>query len=176
MQISCPTPESVTAYAQAGYWTPFSTAEFWRLNARSRPGAPAISDETSTYTWSEGVAAFEAIADRIISAGVERDAVLLVQAPNSALLLLFRLACEVAGVLPAFLHVGFRRSEIEAVLRKVRPAGAVFSTEPNLDLSPLYGDLKREFGLRFLFTVEPGSQGIPSLSSFSRAAATGSEG
>lgn len=177
MQISCPTPESVNAYAQAGYWTPFSTAEFWRLNARSRPAAPAISDETSTYTWSEGVAAFEAIADRIISAGVERDAVLLVQAPNSALLLLFRLACEVAGVLPAFLHVGFRRSEIEAVLRKVRPAGAVFSTEPNLDLSPLYGHLKREFGLRFLFTVEPGSShGIPSIGGFSRAAVTGAAG
>lgn len=117
------------AFVRAGYWSPELTVDFWSRNSQSRPNALAVVDERVAYTWAEGARAINAIASGLIAAGVPRDGVLLVQAPNSALHVLFRLACEKAGVIPAILHLGFRRSEIEAVARKVNPIGAVIATE-----------------------------------------------
>lgn len=122
------TREMTEAYVKAGYWSPDLTVDFWCRNAQLRPNALALIDERVAYTWAEGDRAIDAIGTGLIAAEIPRDSVLLVQAPNSALSVLFRLACEKAGIVPAFLHLGFRRSEIGAVAKKVNPVGAVFAT------------------------------------------------
>ncbi|OGA03115.1 MAG: hypothetical protein A3I00_01095 [Betaproteobacteria bacterium RIFCSPLOWO2_02_FULL_64_12] len=161
--VSRYTREMTDAYVRAGHWTPEATVDFWDRNARSRPGEAALADGRAAYTWAEGVRAIDAIAAGLIGAGIPRDGVLLVQAPNSALLVLFRLACEKAGVIPAFLHIGFRRSEIEAVARKLNPVGALVAAGGKVDLPALYEELRPSRGLRRLFTVEANAAGFPSL-------------
>lgn len=164
--VSRYTPEMIDSYVEAGYWTTDSTVDFWERNARLRPGRSALADGQVTYTWAEAVRAIDAIAGGLVEAGIPRDGVIMVQAPNSALLVLFRLACEKAGAIPAFLHIGFRRSEIEAVAKKVRPAGALIAFGGKTDLLPLYEELKSTLGLRHLLTVGPGPARIPSIAKF----------
>jgi non-ribosomal peptide synthetase component E (peptide arylation enzyme) len=171
--ISRYTQNVIDAYVQAGHWSPDVTVDFWGRNAQSRPKALAVVDDRVAYTWAEGVRAIDAIGTGLIAAGVPRDGVLLVQAPNSALFVLFRLACEKAGIIPAFLHLGFRRSEIEAVARKVNPVGAVFATEDKQDLLSLYKELKPKLGLQHLFSIESASSGVPSIADLARGPATG---
>ena len=161
--VSRYTPEMIRAYVEAGHWSPLSTSHFWDRNAASQPDKPALADGQAAYTWASGAAAVDAIAAGLIEAGVPRDGVLLVQAPNSALLVLFRLACEKAGIVPAFLHTGFRRSEIESVSAKVDPVGAVVAADAKAELFSLYRSLAPALNLRHLFTVEPNALGIPSI-------------
>jgi len=167
--VSRYTQEMIHSWVQAGHWTPRSTADFWDRNAGSHPDRPALADGHATYSWAAGASAVDAIAAGLINAGVPRDGVLLVQAANSAVLVLFRLACEKAGVIPAFLHAGFRRSEIEAVSRKVHPVGAVVATGGKTDLLPVYRSLGTALNLQFLFTLEPNSAGVPSITDFAGA-------
>jgi 2,3-dihydroxybenzoate-AMP ligase/acyl-CoA synthetase len=168
--VSRYTPEMITSYVEAGYWTPQATVDFWNRNASLNPGLPALADGHASYTWSEGKRAIEAIAGALVEAGMPRDGVVLVQAPNSALLVLFRLACESAGIIPAFLHVGFRRAEIEAVARKVAPVAAVVASGEKTDLLRLYQELMPVLGLRCLFSLEPRA-GYPSIAGFAAGAA-----
>ena len=169
--VSRYTREMIDLYVREGYWTPERTVDFWFRNAQSRPNGCAIADRCDAYTWSEGVRAIEAIAAGLVAAGVPRDGVLLAQVPNSSLFVLFRLACERAGVIPAFLHSGFRRSEIEAVARKVKPVGAVISTLGKFDHLPLYRELAQRLGLAHLFTIECNPHGIPSIADLAVASA-----
>jgi 2,3-dihydroxybenzoate-AMP ligase/acyl-CoA synthetase len=168
--VSRYTPEMITSYVEAGYWTPQATVDFWNRNTSLYPGLPALADGHASYTWSEGKRAIEAIAGALVEAGMPRDGVVLVQAPNSALLVLFRLACESAGIIPAFLHVGFRRAEIEAVARKVAPVAAVVASGEKTDLLRLYQELMPVLGLRCLFSLEPRA-GYPSIAGFAAGAA-----
>jgi non-ribosomal peptide synthetase component E (peptide arylation enzyme) len=160
------TQEMIERYVQDGHWTPLRTFGFWLGNARLRPGGGAVTDGAESYTWAEGVRAVGAIAEGLVASGVPRDGRLLVQAPNSALFVLFRLACEEAGIIPVFLHQGFRRSEIEAVARKVKPVGALYADRNGAELSALYAGLRNRLGLQYLFTFEPGENGIPSIREF----------
>ena len=161
--VSRYTRDMIDAYVEAGHWTPTSTVDYWDRNARSRPDQTALADGRAAYTWSAGARAIDAIAAGLVAAGVPRDGVLLVQAANSALFVLFRLACEKAGVIPAFLHAGFRRSEIEAVARKVHPVGAVITAGGKVDVLPLYESLRSALNLRYLFTLEPNTAGLPAI-------------
>ena len=166
--VSRYTREMIDAYVDAGHWTPHSTVDYWERNARSRPFETALADGSAVYTWADGARAIDAIAAELVGAGIPRDGVLLVQAPNSALLVLFRLACEQAGVIPAFLHIGFRRSEIQAVARKINPVGALIAAGGRVDLLDLYEELRPSLGLRCLFTVEANASGVASLAQFAQ--------
>ena len=161
--VSRYTREMIQAYVEAGHWTPHATSDFWDRNAASRPDRPALADGRASYTWASGAAAVDAIASGLIDAGVPRDGVLLVQAADSAILVLFRLACEKAGIIPAFLHAGFRRSEIEAVSRKISPVGAVVGADEKAGLLSLYRSPGASLNLQFLFTLEPNSLGLASI-------------
>lgn len=158
------TDEMIDAWVAGGHWTPERTVDFWRRNAVTRPDGPALADDRFTYSWSEAMCAVDGIAGGLIRAGIPRDAVLLAQGPNSALFVLFKLACEEAGVIPAFLHAGFRRAEIDAVARKVHPVGAVIGVDDRFDAVGLYRDLSgRQPGMSHLFTIERNSQELPSI-------------
>jgi len=158
------TDEMIDAWVAAGHWTPERTVDFWRENARTRPDAAALADDRVAYTWSEAMRAIDGIAGGLITAGIPRDAVLLAQGPNSALFVLFKLACEEAGVIPAFLHAGFRRAEIDAVAQKVHPVGAVVGADDRFDAVGLYRDLSGRLpAMSHLFCIERNSHELPSI-------------
>jgi len=166
------TDEMIDAWVAAGHWCPERTVDYWRRNAQSRPDAGALADAQSAYTWSEAMRAVDGIAAGMVAAGVPRDGVLLAQGPNSALFVLFRLACEEAGVIPAFLHAGFRRAEIDAVAEKVDPAGAVIGADGRFDAVGLYRDLRGRLpGMSQLFSIERNSQDLPSIAEFAQGPA-----
>ena len=166
------TDEMIDAWVAAGHWRPDRTVDYWRRNAQSRPDAAALADAQSAYTWAEALRAVDGIAAGLVAAGVPRDGVLLAQGPNSALFVLFRLACEEAGVIPAFLHAGFRRAEIETIAQKVDPVGAVIGADGRFDAVRLYRDLRGHLpGMSHLFCIERNSQDLPSIAELAQGPA-----
>ncbi|MCZ2076260.1 MAG: AMP-binding protein [Bryobacterales bacterium] len=162
------TQKTTTAFVQANYWRPELTVDFWRHHSESRPDALAVADERVAYTWAESVRMIDAIAHGLIAAGVPQDHVLLIQAPNSALYVLLRLACEEAGIIPAFLPLGFRRSEIQAIAKKLNPVGAIIETSGKHNLLALYRTLKSELCFSHLFSMETTTTQIPSIANLVR--------
>lgn len=132
----------VRQYVAAGYWTPDYTVDFWRRNAAARPERLGVVAGDGRYTWKEALARIEQIAGGLLGDGWRRDDVIVLQASNSAELLLLRLACEAAGIVAALVPSTFSRSEIEAVVRQVKPRGvAVSPGERARELLGHYPDL-----------------------------------
>lgn len=136
----------VRKYVDAGYWTPEYPVDFWRRNAESRPHQLALSAPDGRYTWAESAARIDAFAAGLLADGWERDEVLVLQAPNSADLLLMRLACEAVGVVTALVPVTFSRAEVTSILRHLNPRGvAVPAGERGAELLPFYAGLARRY-------------------------------
>lgn len=136
------TPELVRAYAAAGYWTPDYAVDFWRRNARERPDKEALCAPDGRYTWAQAVALVESVAAGLLDDGWRRDDRLLLQAPNSAALLILRLACEAAGVVSVLVPPTFARAEIEAVVDLLAPRGvAVAASRRGAELLAVYESL-----------------------------------
>lgn len=117
------TDDLVREYVAAGYWTPDYPVDFWRKNAKLRPDRPAIVAADGSYTWKTALDRIERLGRGLIADGLRRDDVIVLQAPNSAELLLLRLACEAAGVVAMLVPVTFSRAEVEAIIRQVNPRG-----------------------------------------------------
>lgn len=124
------TPEVVRAYVTGGYWTPEYAVDFWRRNARAHPDGEALSAPDGRYTWAQAAALIESVAAGLLEDGWRRDDRLLLQAPNSAALLILRLACEAAGVVSVLVPPTFARSEIEAVVDLLAPRGVAVAASP----------------------------------------------
>ncbi len=157
------TSEMTASYLRDGHWTADRTVDFWLRNAKRCPNAIALEDESESYSWAEGVRVIDAIAHGLVASGIPRDGVLLAHAQNSALYVLLRLACEQAGIVPAFLHTGFRRAEIVAVADKVAPVGAVVASNGKPELLATYRSLACDLGWRHLFTFAHELDELPSI-------------
>lgn len=166
------TKEMTESYVRSGHWTAERTVDFWLRNAERQPDATALEDGHESYSWSAGVRAIQAIASRLVDAGIPRDGVLLAQGQNSALYVLLRLACEQAGIILAFLHAGFRGAEIAAVAGRVAPVGAVIGLDGKNDLLAVYQALRREGGFSHLFTFASEADGVPSIADIARTSAS----
>ncbi|MAF48333.1 MAG: AMP-binding protein [Rhodospirillales bacterium] len=166
VSISRYKPKMIRQFIDDGYWGAELTVDYWERNARHRPGAEALADGSMRLNWAEAWDRIDRLSGALIDQGFAKDDVVLVQAGNSAWLMLFRLACERAGVIPVFLHYGFRRREIEHIIRTTRPVGAVVGgASEKFDLPGLYRDLRAEHaGLRKIFVMEgPGEPEMPSI-------------
>jgi 2,3-dihydroxybenzoate---[aryl-carrier protein] ligase len=138
--------DMVRRYVDGGYWRPELTVDFWDRNARERAHEPALADSVVTYTWSEAAQAIDRLAAALLADGYSKYDIVLVQARNSANLMLLRLACEKAGIVLAFLHYGFRRNEIESAAALTQPAGAIFPAfRGKFDFDDCYRELQRRF-------------------------------
>lgn len=162
------TNEMTESYVRDGHWTAERTVDFWLRNAERQPDATALEDGHESYSWSAGVRAIQAIASRLVDAGIPRDGVLLAQGQNSALYVLLRLACEQAGIILAFLHAGFRGAEIAAVASRVAPIGAVIGSAGGNNLLGVYQALQREGRVKHLLTFTTEAEGVPSIADFAR--------
>ncbi len=136
------TPEMISQYMAKGYWRRELTVDFWEANAHHCPDRLAVLDANQRLTWGEAARRIDKLSAGLIGLGFKKDDVLLVQAGNSVWLMLFRLACEKIGLIPVFLHYGFRRREIEHIVALTRPVGAAIATRrTKFDLLGLYRDV-----------------------------------
>lgn len=142
------TGELVREYVDAGYWTPEYPVDFWRRNARTRPDHFAISAPDGRFTWRGAAARIDQLARGLLGDGWRHDDVLVLQAPNSAELLLLRLACEAAGVVAALVPFTFSRAEIEAIVAQLGPRGvALPASERGRELMRYYGEVEFRYTL-----------------------------
>ncbi|MBN2125769.1 MAG: AMP-binding protein [Deltaproteobacteria bacterium] len=145
----------ISAFVQAGFWTPHLTVDFWDRNAALHPEKEALVDSGTRLTWVEAKTRIDRLAIQLIQMGFQRDEIIMAQLYNSVELVLLRLACEKAGLLLAIVPPAFRQNELEAVLGKVRAKGACFPCDPGgFDYLGIYDHLRpRVSSLEYLFGV-----------------------
>jgi len=135
-------------YVAAGFWTADYPVDFWRRNATERPERTAIAAPDGRYSWKDAVSRIDQFAGGLICDGWQRDDVLVLQAPNSAELLLLRLACEAAGIVTALVPFTFSRAEISVLTEQLRPRGvAIPASERGRELLGFYGPLEFRYTL-----------------------------
>lgn len=142
------TESLVRKYVDSAYWTPEYPVDFWRRNARSWPDRPAVSAPDGRFTWQGAQARIDELARGLRDDGWRYDDVLVLQAPNSAELLLLRLACEAAGIVSALVPFTFSRAEIQAVVAQLAPRGvALPASERGRELMRYYDELELRYTL-----------------------------
>ncbi len=118
-------PRTALRDAISRYMPLKTAADFCDDNARRAGSKEALVDTRRRLSWEQVAELSDALALGLLDLGLERDSPVLIQMPNSAELFLARLACEKAGLRLVTVAPGFRRAELEPVLRFTRPEAAI---------------------------------------------------
>ena len=102
-----------------------TAADFCDDNAGRVAGKEALVDARRRLTWGQMGELSDALALGLLDLGLEHDARVLIQMPNSAELFLARLACEKAGLRLVTVAPSLRRAELEPIIRFTRPEVAI---------------------------------------------------
>lgn len=115
----------VSSYEVAGLWTREYPVDYWEANARKYPHRNALVFGSDRFTWLQAVEAVHKLAAGLVKSGFRKDDIIALHAPNSATLLLLRLAAEKAGVISLLVPPAFSRLEVERISQQLSLAGAV---------------------------------------------------
>ncbi len=116
----------IADYAAKGYWGQMTLADFWDRNAAADCSAKeALVDHKARVTWAEAKQWIDNVALSLLSLGLARDSVVVVQLPNWVELPLLRVCCEKAGLLCLPVLRSLRESEMAHVLRYSRAKAIV---------------------------------------------------
>lgn len=111
-------------------YMPLKTAADWcDDNAEKFGHREALVDSRRRLTWSRVKELSDALALALLGFGLERDATVLIQMPNSAELFLTRLACEKAGLRLVTVAPSLRRAELQPIVEFTRPTVAIIPAE-----------------------------------------------
>lgn len=147
------TKELITLYEQKGYWSAHYPVDYWEKNAREAPDCEALVFREQRFTWKTAVESINKLAIGLVKSGLARDDVLAIQAPNSATLMLLRLAAEKAGIISLLVPPTFSRSEIGAITERLPLAGVVVTSDKRgCQLASHYESRMSSIPLR-LFTI-----------------------
>ena len=108
----------VSSYEVAGLWTREYPVDYWEANARKYPHRNALVFGSDRFTWLQAVEAVHKLAAGLVKSGFRKDDIIALHAPNSATLLLLRLAAEKAGVISLLVPPAFSRLEEEMQTKK----------------------------------------------------------
>lgn len=111
--------------AVSRFMPPRTAADFCDDNARRVGRKEALVDSRRRLTWERTAELSDALALGLLDLGLERDARVLIQMPNSAELFLARLACEKAGLRLVTAAPSLRRAELGPIVRFTRPEAAI---------------------------------------------------
>lgn len=100
-----------------GAWFPSSFAELFDRNAAAHPDKPAVGDQTVSYSYQELAHLTRRVALGLSEVGVRAGDVVAVQSPNRVWLPVLHLACNRLGAIFLPLSEGWRRTEIEYLLK-----------------------------------------------------------
>ena len=106
-----------------------TAADFCDDNARRVGEHEALVDARRRLTWGQMGELSDALALGLLDLGLEHDARVLIQMPNSAELFLARLACEKAGLRLVTVAPSLRRAELEPIVRFTRPEAAILPAD-----------------------------------------------
>lgn len=103
-------------YRAAGFWRDETIAQRFTRMAQRDPDKIAIVDGGRRIIYADALATVERIAQNLLNLGVEKDAVIALQAPNCAEFPLLHFAVQRIGRLFLPLHDSWRHAEIEHLL------------------------------------------------------------
>ncbi len=126
-QVARYTKELIALYERNGYWVGDYPVDYWERNARETPDREALVFGEQRFTWKTAVEGIHKLALGLVQGEFARNDVLALQAPNSASLMLLRLAAEKAGVVSLLVPPTFSRAEISAIIEHLPLAGAVLT-------------------------------------------------
>jgi non-ribosomal peptide synthetase component E (peptide arylation enzyme) len=106
-----------------------TAADFCDRNAQSLPNKEALIDRNRRLTWRQVKDLSDRLAVGLIRLGLDRNALVLVQLPNSVELFLVRLAAEKAGLRLITVTSAFRAAELAPILQFTKPEAVITLNE-----------------------------------------------
>lgn len=119
------TQDLTNKYVSKGYWTTETIADIWDRNAKEYPDKEAVVDSRNRLTWAEAKRSIDRIALGLLELGLKRDDVVVTQLPTCVESLLFRVACEKAGLICIAVIRNARHTELEYILKFSNAVGVV---------------------------------------------------
>lgn len=117
------TQDLIDDYFSKGYWTTETLAYFWDRNAREYPDKVALVDYKTRLTWLQAKQQIDRLALGLLSLGIGRDEAVMCQLPNWVEAVIFRVACEKAGILFAPTMTSSRDTEIKHIFETTEAVG-----------------------------------------------------
>lgn len=118
-------PQRARHFVAQGWWGDDTLPAWLARHAKERPDAAALIQGESVITWRALHARSERLAGALASAGIAKGDVVAVQLPNIAEFVIAYLAVCRLGAVLSTLHMPYRKSEIESLLRHNRAAAAI---------------------------------------------------
>ncbi|MDO5053076.1 MAG: AMP-binding protein [Pseudoclavibacter sp.] len=135
-------PEALARrYRERGYWTEETLGGFLRERARRYAGRPAVRDERRSLRYEEFDAEVDAVARRMLRAGIAPGERVIVQIDNRVALYLVQFALFRIGAVPVMALPAHDRLELEQFCRIAEPVAIVASAGPGVDPGERAGKL-----------------------------------
>ncbi len=154
-------PAQMRAFVDAGWWNDDTLSAWLRAHAHVAPERPAIVGPTATISYGELYDQVQRLAAAFFDLGVRKGDVIAVQLPNiPAFLQTYLAVCALGGVLTT-IHMPYRQTETETLLRH-SGARAVVCLESMRDypVADVMCDLKRALpALEHVIALAPPSPG-----------------
>ena len=112
-----PRAEAIAKYTQAGHWIATTTNEVLERNAREFPNRVALVDDRIRLTYGDLYRRVQRLAAHWYDMGLTRADVIALQLPNWSEFVIAVNAAMMLGIPFCQFHSGFRRKEVEFVLR-----------------------------------------------------------
>lgn len=117
--------ELARRYCEKGWWADDTASGWLARHASKRPDAPAVIFSDQVITWKELEARVLRFAEGLRGAGVAAGEVVAVQLPNVPEFIVAFLAICRLGAVMTTLHMPYRGTEIQALLRHSRARVAI---------------------------------------------------
>ena len=138
-------PELAQKYVQNGWWANDTLKGWLDHHAKERPDAPAIRAGERTITYGELSATVERVASGLNEIGIEYGDVVAIQLPNTPEFLIAYLAIARLGAVMQSIHMPYRASECETLLKHSRAKAVVCLAEAkDYKAAEQFLDLKRQ--------------------------------
>ena len=152
-------------YVARGWWRDDTLTQWLERHAAERPDAPALVEAGTGVSWRELEVRVTRFAAGLHGAGVSAGEVVAVQLPNSAEFVVTYLAICRLGAVMTTLHMPYRGSEFETLLRHSR-ARAVVCLGQAKDWSPAGAALGLRDAIPTLKTVIALGAPVPGAKAF----------
>ena len=145
-------PARAAEFSARGWWRDDTLARWLARHASGRPEAPALVHAGGVVSWRELARRVEAFAAGLHAAGIRQGDVVAVQLPNLPEFVVAYLAASRLGAVMSTIHMPYRGSEFETLLRHSR-AKAIICLAQGKDWSPAGTALALRVSIATLKTV-----------------------
>ena len=105
-------------YSAKGYWEDITYSYLYEKNAEKYPNKEAYADDSRSVTWAQANLEITRLASKMLELGLAKDDVVICHLPNTIDLVLFRVACERAGLINVSAVRTLRDQEVGFILKE----------------------------------------------------------